>query len=49
MEINNLLNKFELNKLEQIRNKNYMFEIGVNDKTKKTIISIWDDSFEIEW
>jgi type IV secretory pathway, VirD4 component len=46
-EFNTLFNKFELSKIKRIKDKNIILEIAENHKTKKTILSIWEN-FEKE-
>jgi type IV secretory pathway TraG/TraD family ATPase VirD4 len=46
-EFNTLFNKFELSKIKRIKDENIILEIAENHKTKKTILSIWEN-FEKE-
>lgn len=46
-EFNTLFNKFELSKIKRIKDENIILEIAENHKTRKTILSIWEN-FEKE-
>lgn len=46
-EFNTLFNKFELSKIKRNKDENIILEIAENHKTKKTILSIWEN-FEKE-
>lgn len=46
-EISSLFNKFELSKIKRMKSDNLVLGIAENYKVKKTILSIWDNSFEL--
>ena len=47
LEMNVLINKFEIAKLKRIKDDNVILEIASNRKNRKTIIFIWKNELEV--
>ena len=48
MELNTIINKFELAKLKRMKKDSITLESAVNKNLKKTFLSIWENEMEMD-